>query len=172
MPYCRKCGTELPENANFCPVCGTGVSAEARPTETHRTLKVSGKPKVIVTNAAPGHVKVQPGQDGEVKIDIYLRLAEDVDFNILRDGDTISVTCRTRFGVWAWPRFIFGGGPKADIHVSVPKETDLYVESRLNKIAVLGVKGSLEIESSVGRVSMQDCEGIIKVRTKTGSVTV
>jgi len=27
MPYCQKCGNELPEGAKFCPVCGTAVTA-------------------------------------------------------------------------------------------------------------------------------------------------
>jgi uncharacterized RDD family membrane protein YckC len=31
MPYCRKCGTELPEEAKYCPVCGTPVSTEEAP---------------------------------------------------------------------------------------------------------------------------------------------
>ncbi len=35
--YCRNCGNELPEGANFCPACGTGndveVVAEAQATE-------------------------------------------------------------------------------------------------------------------------------------------
>ena len=31
MPYCNKCGNELPEGAKYCPVCGTSVSAEEAP---------------------------------------------------------------------------------------------------------------------------------------------
>jgi uncharacterized RDD family membrane protein YckC len=31
MPYCRKCGNELPEEAKYCPVCGTPVSTEETP---------------------------------------------------------------------------------------------------------------------------------------------
>jgi uncharacterized RDD family membrane protein YckC len=31
MHYCRKCGTELPEEAKYCPVCGTPVSTEEAP---------------------------------------------------------------------------------------------------------------------------------------------
>jgi len=31
MPYCKKCGNELPEGAQFCPVCGTPVTMEAAP---------------------------------------------------------------------------------------------------------------------------------------------
>ena len=32
MPYCKKCGTELPEGAKFCPKCGTAVLMEEAPT--------------------------------------------------------------------------------------------------------------------------------------------
>lgn len=31
MPYCAKCGNELPEGAKYCPVCGTAVSMETVP---------------------------------------------------------------------------------------------------------------------------------------------
>ena len=31
MPYCRKCGNELPEEAKYCPVCGTAVMVEETP---------------------------------------------------------------------------------------------------------------------------------------------
>jgi uncharacterized RDD family membrane protein YckC len=31
MPYCKKCGKELPEGAKYCPVCGTAVSTEEAP---------------------------------------------------------------------------------------------------------------------------------------------
>jgi uncharacterized RDD family membrane protein YckC len=31
MPYCKKCGTELPEGAKYCTVCGTPVTAEVAP---------------------------------------------------------------------------------------------------------------------------------------------
>jgi len=31
MPYCAKCGNELPEEAKYCPVCGTAVTIEEAP---------------------------------------------------------------------------------------------------------------------------------------------
>jgi uncharacterized RDD family membrane protein YckC len=31
MPYCHKCGNELPEGAKYCPVCGTAVTLETMP---------------------------------------------------------------------------------------------------------------------------------------------
>jgi uncharacterized RDD family membrane protein YckC len=31
MPYCQKCGNALPEDAKYCPVCGTAVLVEEAP---------------------------------------------------------------------------------------------------------------------------------------------
>jgi uncharacterized RDD family membrane protein YckC len=31
MPYCQKCGSELPEGAKYCPVCGTVVTVGEAP---------------------------------------------------------------------------------------------------------------------------------------------
>jgi uncharacterized RDD family membrane protein YckC len=34
MPYCQKCGNELPDGAKYCPVCGTAVTTGQAPTAT------------------------------------------------------------------------------------------------------------------------------------------
>ena len=174
MPYCRRCGAELPKDARFCPACGTPVVApEMKPMETHRTLKVTGKPKVVVTNTAPGSVEVKAGPEAEVTVDLDLRRPEDLDWNISQDGNLVTVTCRSRVHpFFGWPMYIFSGGPRANILVSVPKEADLNLETRIGGIAVSGVKGALAADSSTGRVNMQDCEGVIKARTRTGSVNL
>ena len=31
MPYCKNCGNELPEGAQFCPKCGTAVTKLEEP---------------------------------------------------------------------------------------------------------------------------------------------
>lgn len=31
MPYCRNCGKDVPEDAQFCPNCGTSVEVSTRP---------------------------------------------------------------------------------------------------------------------------------------------
>ena len=33
MPYCQKCGNELPEGAKYCNVCGSAVLTATAPTE-------------------------------------------------------------------------------------------------------------------------------------------
>jgi len=174
MPYCRKCGAELPKDARFCPACGTPiVAAEVKPMETHRTLKVTGKPKVVVTNTAPGSVEVKTGPEAEVRVDLDLRRPEDLDCNISQDGNAVTITCRSRAPSFlGWPMYFFSAGPRANILVSVPKEADLNLENRIGGIALSGVKGDLEANSATGRVSVQDCEGTVKARTRTGSVNL
>lgn len=149
------------------------AAPEIKPMETHRTLKVTGKPKVVVTNTAPGSVEVKSGPEAEVTVDFDLRRPEDLDWTISQDGNVITVTCRSRVHpFFGWPAYIFSGGPRANILISVPAETDLAIETRIGGIAVSGVKGTLVAESSTGRVSIQDCEGAVKARTRTGSANL
>jgi len=172
MSYCRRCGAELPKDARFCPACGTPVVApEMKPMETRKTFKVAGKPRVVVTNIAPGLVEVKSGPETEVTVDLDLKIPEDLDWNISQDGNVVTVTCRARsFSIFGWPLYIFSGRPRANIHVSVPAETDLNLENRAGRVTVKGVKGTIVAESSAGTVNMEDCEGTVKARTKAGSV--
>ena len=93
MPYCKKCGSELPADANFCAKCGTPVTKEEAVAATkHQTFKVTEKPKVIIVNRAPGKVDVKTGVEGEVTVDLDLREPDDVEWNISQEANTI--TCQ------------------------------------------------------------------------------
>lgn len=172
MPYCTKCGVELPKDARFCPACGTPVAAPAKPLETHKTLKVSGKPKIIVTNTAPGSVEVKKSSEGEVAVDLDLREPDDLDCNISQDGNTVTVTCRSRVHPLPLPKYVFSRGPKADVFIAVPEETDLNLESSVGQVTITGIKGNLMAESDAGTVKIHDCEGIVKIETKAGRINL
>jgi len=172
MPYCRRCGAELPKDARFCPACGTPVALpEMKPIETRKTFKVTGKPKVVVTNIVPGLIEVKSVPETEVIVDLDLKIPEDLEWNISQDGDVVTVTYRSRaFPFFGWLLYVFSGRSRANIHVSVPAETDLNLENRAGRITVESLKGTIVAESSAGTVNMQDCEGTVKARTKAGSV--
>lgn len=46
LPFCKKCGAELKEDAKFCPQCGTqvGVEKRARQTYAHEREACFGPP--------------------------------------------------------------------------------------------------------------------------------
>ena len=52
MRYCKNCGNELPEEARFCPKCGTAVVIE-------ETAPVALTPVAPVTCVAPEGVKLE-----------------------------------------------------------------------------------------------------------------
>jgi DUF4097 and DUF4098 domain-containing protein YvlB len=125
---------------------------------------------VIVTNIAPGSVKVKSGSASEVTVDLDLKVPEDLDCNISQDNNVVTVNCRVKAGFWGWSSYIFGTGPRVNILVSVPAESDLDLETRAGRIAVAGVKGTIVAESSAGTVEIQDCKGAVKARSRAGSV--
>jgi uncharacterized RDD family membrane protein YckC len=45
LPYCRRCGTELPQGAAFCPKCGAAVMTEARAAPAEAVAKAAPSPK-------------------------------------------------------------------------------------------------------------------------------
>jgi len=121
----------LSEDARFCSRCGTPtVAPDTIEAETHRTLKVTGKPRVVVTSAVPGSVEVKAGPEAEVTVDMDVRKPEDLNWSISQDGDNVTVTCRMVDPVFGWPKYVFSGGPRAAILVTVPAEADLNLETQ------------------------------------------
>jgi uncharacterized membrane protein YhaH (DUF805 family) len=41
MPFCTKCGTEVPENVKFCPQCGNALQVASPPTAKPATATAS-----------------------------------------------------------------------------------------------------------------------------------
>jgi DUF4097 and DUF4098 domain-containing protein YvlB len=171
MSYCRQCGAELPEDANFCPACGAQVIPVTKHIERHHVLKVTGRPKVVVANTAPGSVNVKSGSKGEVTVDLELKAPEDLDCSISQNNNVVTVSCHVKAGFWGWPSYIFSIGPRVNILVSVPAESDLDLETRAGRMAVAGVKGTIVAESSAGTVEVQDCKGVVEARSRAGSVS-
>jgi hypothetical protein len=131
---------------------------------------VTGRPKVIVMNTAPGSVEVKVGPKGEVTVDLDLRVPENLDCSVSQDRNAITVNCRGRAGFWGWPSYIFGSGPMVNILISAPAESDLDLENRVGDITVTGVNGTIVAESSAGAVHIRESKGTVKARTRAGSV--
>jgi len=51
MPYCRKCGAKLEDDAQFCHVCGTPIAQTVAKPETRRTTRVVSRPMTYLAIA-------------------------------------------------------------------------------------------------------------------------
>jgi len=146
------------------------VISETKPAERHHALKVSGRPRVVVTNIAPGSVEVKTGSEDEVIVDLDLRLQEDLNCNVSQDDNVVTINCSVRDEFRNWPAYIFTSRPVANILLSVPAESDLDIENRAGDIVVSDVKGTIAAESSAGVINIRGCKGTVKARTRAGSV--
>jgi hypothetical protein len=171
MTYCTKCGAELPEDARFCPSCGTPVAqAEEDPTREHYALKVVEKPKVVILQRAPGKIDVKKGTEGEVNVDLDLRERRDLEWSVTQEGNVMTIKARALVHPLRWPRYFLSGGPRADVAVSIPAEADLDISTSIGEVAVAGIRDTLSIESSVAKITMKECEGNVRVVGKTGPI--
>jgi DUF4097 and DUF4098 domain-containing protein YvlB len=127
---------------------------------------------VVVASFVPGKISVKAGEDGKVDVDLDLRRAEDMDWNVYQQGDLITVTFRnTSRTYWSWASHP-DDGPRVDISLSVPKDCDLDLENRLDRVSIVGVHGIILVTSAVASIDATDCGGRLNVRTKTGSITL
>jgi hypothetical protein len=140
--------------------------------ERHQVLKVSGRPKVIVMNIAPGSVKAKSGPPGEVTVDLDLKMPENMDCSVTQDNNVVTVNCRGKAGFRGWPSYIFSPFLMANIFISVPAESDLDIENRVGDITVTDVNGTIATESSAGTVHINQCKGNVRARTRAGSVNI
>jgi DUF4097 and DUF4098 domain-containing protein YvlB len=62
------------------------------------------------------------------------------------------------------------GGPRANISVLVPIETDLDLEVSLDQVNVTGIKGESKVETSVARIKLENMEGKVDVKGRTGTI--
>jgi zinc ribbon protein/putative adhesin len=169
LAFCNKCGSELATDARFCHKCGAPVTMTTPPTDLHRVLKVTGKPRVVIKQRVPGRVEVKPGAAGEVTVDIEPKPPETVIWNIYQDGNVITISFRIREFI-DWPGHFLSGSPQTNIHVIVPSESDLDIRNRVDRVSVTGISGMLAMESSAGIISVQNCTGVIQARTRAGGI--
>ncbi len=68
MPYCKKCGEELPEYAVFCTKCGLKYPVSGAPTEDHAApspQQTDVEQQPIVQNGSPEQQNPAPIQQGD-----------------------------------------------------------------------------------------------------------
>ena len=145
--------------------CSTGSTG---PTETRDDSFVVGESPRIVVSGGNGHIIVEPGRDGTVRVQANLTKPDDLEYETTQEGDTITVEAKDRSrGI-----FNFGDSPGADIAITAPSKTRVELRTSNGRIEVYGMHQSGTVRTSNGRIVMEDVIGDFDISTSNGRVTI
>ena len=137
----------------------------AGPTETRDdSFSVNGTATLVV-NSDNGWIKVNTGTDDEVRIQATLRGIDRIDYEVSRDGNTITVLAEIDQG---W--FISNVG--VDITITTPVNTDVELETSNGAIELNGIEGTGTLRTSNGEIVLENVKGDFEGRTSNGKIEV
>ena len=137
----------------------------AGPTETRDdSFSVNGTATLVV-NSDNGWIKVNTGTDDEVRIQATLRGIDRIDYEVSRDGNTITVVAEIDQG---W--FISNVG--VDITITAPVNTDVELETSNGAIELNGIEGTGTLRTSNGEIVLENVKGDFEGRTSNGKIEV
>ena len=145
--------------------CGQGFTG---PTETRDdSFEVGDSPKVVVSSGN-GRIIVRPGTDGAVRVEAVLRRPDNLEYEISRDGDTITVEAKEKgLGV-----FRFGKSPGADIEITTPSDTRVELRTSNGSVEVHEISQSGTVRASNGMILLEEVVGNFDISTSNGRATV
>jgi DUF4097 and DUF4098 domain-containing protein YvlB len=147
------------------------LTGGAKSEADNQTFSVLQRPRLQVRIRTPGSIDVMKGSDGQVSVKAEITERYSLDYRVAQESNTITVSCRTK--TWdplLWGSYVFSSGPRANILVTVPQDSDLNLENVTDRISVSGISGTNTCESTTGRIQMKDCAGTISVRSHTGNI--
>jgi Putative adhesin len=139
----------------------------------------------LVLSADVGGVRLQPGSDKSVDVDVYFgggppsrgeldRLRREFRLEVTQQGSEIHVTGGFRdgrdwmFSFWrwfSWPRDI-------EYRVTVPQKFNADLETAGGPIEVLDLHGQLHAHTSGGPIRISGVDGDVDVSTSGGPITI
>jgi hypothetical protein len=140
------------------------TQAFASETETHDdTFNVGAAPKFVVSNDN-GQIDVVTGDEGTVNVKATIRRPDDVEYDVVQEGDTIRVEARVS-SVWG-----FGTDAGADITVTLPADTNIDLRTSNGGIEVVDIQNSGKLRTSNGRISLENVKGEFEINTSNGDI--
>lgn len=144
-----------------------GAAACTGPTETRDDSFIVGENVNLIVTTMNGSIDIEAGDDGEVRVRATLEYPSKIEYELIQDGDTITVNVR-QIGKFV----LFGGRPGADITITTPASTDLELRTSNGHIEVRGTEGSAYLKTSNGRLALNDVTGTFDARTSNGRIEV
>lgn len=132
-----------------------------------------------------GAVIVQGWDGGRVRVEAVKRVkagsrgsAEEalrrIEIQVEQRGDRLEVDTKLPHGGDGFFDWLFGNQSNANVTytVSVPRRTDVEVDTVNGKVRVRGVAGRVEADTTNGHIEMADMRGSVKAATTNGGIDV
>ena len=146
------------------------VESDADAEQSHTrddTFAVGESPKLIV-NSENGRIVVNAGDDGEICVQARLRNPSRINYHVTQDGDTVRVEARQK-GKASLFGFL-GLNMGVEITVTTPRNTNVELNSSNGRIELTGVENSGILQTSNGRISMEDVKGDFEATTSNSRI--
>lgn len=122
-------------------------------------------PGTLYVDLDMGSVSVEVHDESVVSVEAAP--AETISLSVEREGDDVQVegepgTCFTGF--------VSGAGPR--VHVKVPRQFSVDVETRGGRIRISGVGGRVAAETGGGEISLRDVSGPMMLRSAGGAIRI
>jgi DUF4097 and DUF4098 domain-containing protein YvlB len=136
------------------------------PTETREdSFIVAGSSRVVV-NSVNGNIEVSAGLGNEVLVQATLRDAPRVKYELSQMGNTVTVDVQTSKQWWVF------GSAGVDVSITAPPETDVVLDTSNGFIELHGLEGSGSLNSSNGKIVLDNIRGNFDGRTSNGRIEV
>lgn len=132
-----------------------------------------------------GAIIVQGWDGNEVRVEAVKKVkassrssAEEamrrIEVRVERQGDRLEVETKLPHGGDGFFDWLFGNHSNANVTytVSVPRRTDVEVDTVNGKVRVRGVAGRVEADTTNGHIEMADVRGSVKAGTTNGGIDV
>lgn len=133
-----------------------------------QTFEVGSSPRLLV-GAGNGDVVVRAGPDRSITVTSDVSDKDNVDLDVMADGDTVTVTADTTTSGNLLGDMAQG---RVDFTITVPPETVIEVGIASGGVTVEGVRAGGRITTSTGNVTLRGVSGDFSGGTGVGDVRV
>jgi hypothetical protein len=130
------------------------------------SFAVEDAPRLVVDNDN-GSVTVVAGVAGDISVRATLRRPSRIDYEVVQEGNTVTVTADVHDGVALldWSR-----SPGATLTITVPPDTLVDISTSNGGVDVTGIRQSARLNASNGTIEVKDFEGDLVAETSNGAI--
>ncbi len=136
------------------------------PTEYQDDSFTVGVSPTVVVSSENGGIEINAGTDNEVRVEATLTDAPRVQYEIIQDGDTITIDVKATKQWW------FYGSAAADIAITAPAGTYVDINTSNGAVELRGMNGSGVMNTSNGKIVLMDVKGEYNGTTSNGAIEI